>query len=256
VHNPATRGDYWREVRRGALTIAPLWLGVVPFGIAFAILARTAGFTALATQALSLFIFAGAAQVATVTLYAGGSGVVAILITVVLLNLRHLLYGLSLRQWLGPKTRPPWPVLAYLLTDEAYGVTIRALLDGRGNTPFFLGCGLSLFGVWQASTAVGALLGTLLPNPKGIGLDFIFPLTFLALLLPLLRSWRQFVVMAAAAGAALALSRYFAGGVTVLLTVLIAASLGALLEQRWPERAAGLPPAGDVTPAGEEGGAA
>lgn len=256
MHNPATRGGYRRAVWRGALAVLPLWVGVAPFGIAFAILARTAGFSALTTQALSLLVFAGASQVAIVTLAAGGAGAVAIVLTVLLLNLRHVLYGLSLRQWIGARTRPPWPVLAYFLVDEGYGISIKAFLDGHGSVPFFLGCGLSLFGVWQASTAVGALLGTLLPNPKGIGLDFIFPLTFLALLLPLLRSWRQFVVMAAAAGAALALSRYFAGGVTVLLTVLIAATLGALLEQHWPERAPRFLPAGDVTPAGDEGGTA
>jgi 4-azaleucine resistance transporter AzlC len=251
------RGGYWRDVRRGYVAMMPLWPGAVPFGLAFAILARTAGFSALATQALSLFIFAGAAQVATVTLYAGGAGAVAIVLTVLLLNLRHVLYGLSLRQWVGARTRPPWPVLAYLLTDEAYGIAVRAFLDGRGSVAYFLGCGLSIFSIWQTATAAGVLLGTLLPNPKGIGLDFIFALTFLALVLPLIRSWRHVAVVAVAAVAALVLSHYFAGGVTVLLTVLltvlIAATLGAVLEQWRPEpeeapaadRAA-LPQGGDV----------
>jgi 4-azaleucine resistance transporter AzlC len=255
-HSPRpSPGGYWRDVRRGFVAMIPLWAGVVPFGLAFAILARTAGFTALATQALSVFIFAGAAQVATVTLYASGAGAVAIILTALLLNLRHLLYGLSLRQWIGARTRPPWPVLAFLLTDEAYGVTIRTYLDGRGSVPFFLGCGLSLFTVWQLATAVGALLGTLLPNPKGIGLDFIFPLTFLALLLPLVRTWRHVVVVAVAEGVALALSRYVPGGVTVLLTVLIAATLGAALEQ-WRPAPEEPVAARDASPAGPEGGAA
>jgi 4-azaleucine resistance transporter AzlC len=228
------RGGYWRDVRRGFVALIPLWPGAVPFGIAFAILARTAGFTALATQALSVFIFAGAAQVATVTLYAGGAGAVAIVLTVLLLNLRHLLYGLSLRQWVGARTRPPWPVLAFLLTDEAYGMSIKAFLDGRGSVPYFLGCGLSIFAIWQSSTAAGSLLGTLLPNPKGIGLDFIFALTFLALLVPLIRSQRHLLVVAVAAVAAFVLSRSFPGGITILLTVLLAATLGAALEQWHP----------------------
>lgn len=232
---PAPLGGYWRDVRRGFVALLPLWPSTIPFGLAFAILARTAGFSGLATQALSLFIFAGAAQVATVTLFAGGAGAVAIVLTVLLLNLRHLLYGLSLRQWVGARTRPPWPVLAYLLTDEAYGIAIRAFLDGRGSVPFYLGCGLSVFSIWQVTTAAGVLLGTLLPNPRGIGLDFIFSLTFLALVLPLIRSWRHVAVVAVAAVAALLLSQRFAGGVTVLLTVLIAATLGAALEQWRPE---------------------
>jgi 4-azaleucine resistance transporter AzlC len=224
------RSGYWRDVRRGLVAMVPLWPGVVPFGVAFAILARTAGFSALATQALSIFVFAGASQVATVTLYASGAGAVGIVLTVLLLNLRHLLYGLSLRPWLGARTRPPWPALAFLLTDEAYGVSIREYLDGGGSVPFFLGCGLSLFSVWQLATITGSLLGSVLPNPKGIGLDFIFALTFLALLVPLVRSWRHVVVTAVAAVAAFVLTHYFAGGVAVLLTVLIAATLGAALE--------------------------
>ncbi len=247
------RGGYWHDVRRGFVAMMPLWPGTVPFGVAFAILARTAGFSALTTQALSLFIFAGAAQVATVTLYADGAAAVAIVLTVLLLNLRHLLYGLSLRQWTGARTRPPWPVLAFLLTDEAYGMSVKAFLDGRGSVPYFLGCGLSIFGIWQAATAGGALLGTLLPNPKGIGLDFIFALTFLALLVPLIRSWRHVVVVAVAAVASLILSRIFAGGVTVLLTVLTAATLGAALEQ-W--RPAPDDPAAEAAVANRQEGAA
>jgi predicted branched-subunit amino acid permease len=100
--------------------------------------------------------------------------------------------------------------------------------------PYFLGCGLSIFAIWQTSTAAGTLLGTLLPNPRGIGLDFIFALTFLALLVPLIRSWRHVLVVAVAAMSAFVLSRTFPGGVTVLLTVLIAATLGAALEQWRP----------------------
>jgi 4-azaleucine resistance transporter AzlC len=247
------QGGYWGDVRRGLVAMVPLWPGVVPFGVAFAILARTAGFSALATQALSVFVFAGASQVATVTLYASGAGAVAIVLTVLLLNLRHVLYGLSLRPWLGARIRPPWPALAFLLTDEGYGMTIRAFLDGRGSVPFFFGCGLSLFGVWQLATITGSLLGSVLPNPKGIGLDFIFALTFLALVVPLIRSWRHIVVTAVAAVAALVLSRYFAGGVAVLLTVLVAATLGAALEQ-WRPAPEGSPAEAEAAP--RQGGAA
>src|SRR4051794_1743587 len=191
------------EVRRGFLAMLPLWAGVVPFALAFALLARTAGFSALETQGLSLLVFAGGAQIAMVTLYAGGAGAVAIVLTVLVLNLRHVLYGLSLSRQLGRHTRPPLPCLAFTLTDEAYGVTIRDGLDGRGGPAFFLGASLSLYVVFNLATLAGVLVGRLLPDPQRLGLDFIFPLTFLALLLPLLRNWRQGVVAASSAVAAL-----------------------------------------------------
>jgi 4-azaleucine resistance transporter AzlC len=219
------------ELRRGFLAMIPLWAGVAPFAVAFALLARTAGFSAIETQALSLLVFAGGAQMAIVTLYAGGASAVAIVLTVLVLNLRHVLYGLSLSRQLGRQTRPPLPFLAFMLTDEAYGVTVRDRLDGRGGGPgFFLGACLSLYSVYNLATLTGALAGRLLPDPHRLGLDFIFPLCFLALLLPLLRNWRQGVVAAVSALAALLLSRVTAGGITILLAAITAAALGVALD--------------------------
>lgn len=221
-----------RLFRLGFLTMVPLWAGVVPFGAAFGVLARTAGYDILQTQAFSAFIFAGAAQVAAVTITAGGGGAVAIILTTLLLNLRHVLYGLSLRPFLPQHVRPPRALLAYLLTDEAYGVTIRAYLDGRSGPFFLFGAGLSLYIAFNAATLAGAVLGSIIPDPHHIGLDFIFPLTFLALLVPLLRS-RTGVVVALVSGiCALVLSRLVPGGITILVSTLLAASLGVLLDRR------------------------
>jgi 4-azaleucine resistance transporter AzlC len=221
-----------RQLRHGAVTMLPLWTGVVPFGIAFGVLARAAGYSLPETQGFSLFIFAGAAQVASVTLTSQSAGAVAILLTTLLLNLRHVLYGLSLGTVLPERVRPPRPVLAYFLTDEAYGLTIRQYLDGGGGPLFLLGAELSLFLAFNLATLVGGALGSLIPDPSRIGLDFVFPLTFLALLLPLLRT-RAGVLVALLSGAcALVLSHVVAGGPTVLISTLLAASAGVLLHGR------------------------
>lgn len=230
VTAPPTK-DKGGELRRGFLAMVPLWLGVMPFALASAILARTVGFSAIETQALSLLVFAGSAQVAIVTLYLGGSGALAIVATVLVLNLRHILYGLSLSGRWPARRKPPQPVLAALLTDEAYGMTIRDGLDGGGGPGFFCGASLSLYCAFNVATFVGVLLGRLLPDPQRLGLDFIFPLTFLALLLPLLRNWRQIVVAGVAVAAALLLKRVVPGGVTILLAALVAAGVGVALEQ-------------------------
>ena len=62
-----------RELRRGFLAVVPLWPGVVPFAVAYAVLARASGYSAIETQLMSLLVFAGSAQLAMVTLYAGGA---------------------------------------------------------------------------------------------------------------------------------------------------------------------------------------
>ena len=225
------------EVRRGFLAMVPLWAGVVPFALAFAILARTAGFTPLEAQALSLLVFAGSAQVAIVTLFAGGAGqgdATAIVATVLVLNLRHVLYGLSLsRGWARP-TRPPLPLLAFLLTDEAYGLTIKDRLDGRGGPAFCCGASLSLYLAYNLATLAGSLAGRFLPDPRRLGLDFVFPLAFVALLVPLLRGWRHCAVAALAAGAALLLGRVAAGGVAIVGAAVAAAGLGVALDRLGP----------------------
>lgn len=218
--------------RRGFIVMMPLWAGVMPFAVAFAVLARTAGYGVAETQGFSLFLFAGAAQIAAVTLTAGGAGTPAIVLTVLLLNLRHMLYGLSLSSYLPERVRPPRPVLAYWLTDEAYGVTIREYLDGGGGPYFLLGAELSLFIAFNVATLAGSFLGGLLPDPARIGLDFIFPLTFLALLVPLLRTRNAVIAALLSGGCALVLSHYVAGGPTILISTLIAASAGVALDRR------------------------
>ena len=214
----------------------PLWLGVLPFGIAFAVLARTADFNAFETQAFSALVFAGSAQVAAVTLAASGTSSLSILLTTCLLNLRHVLYGLSLSSMLGRRTRLPRSLLAFLLTDEVYGVTTKAFLDGRGSDAFLLGAGISLYAAFNLATFSGSLLGAFVPDLDWIGLDFIFPLTFLDLLLPLLQSWRHVLVAVISGLSALVLSQFFPGGVALLLASVAAAATGVALDYGRRER--------------------
>ena len=220
------------EFRRGFVAIMPLWLGSFPFAVAYAVLARETGLTAGEALALSLLVMAGAAQLAFIDLVAENATWIAILATVLLLNLRHVLYGLSLNEVLPVRTHPPRPVLAHFLTDENYGLTIRDYLDGRGSPGFLFGSGVSLLGCFVASTAVGVVLGGVIPDPERLGLDFIFPLTFLALLLPLLRARRDLLVATIGGVSALALSRETSGGITILISTVLAAGAGALLPPR------------------------
>ena len=87
----------WRtEWRRGFAAMVPLWLGAAPFGLTYGVVAQQAGFGAIETQLSSMLIYAGAAQIAMISLFDDGAAFVAIVLTTLILNLRHVLYGLSL----------------------------------------------------------------------------------------------------------------------------------------------------------------
>jgi 4-azaleucine resistance transporter AzlC len=206
----------------------PLWLGVAPFGVAYAVIARGAGLSLLETQALSVLVFAGSAQVSAVGLFARGAGGLEIVLTTFLLNVRHVLYGMSLGRRV-PLTRRERIVAAYFLTDEAYGVSVAR--DAR-TFPFVLGAELSLFVTWNVATLAGALIGGGISDPDRLGIDFVFPVAFLALLVPLLRRRVDVGVACFAGAVAWGLSKGVPGGLPVLGAGVSGALLGALLTRR------------------------
>ncbi len=177
-----------REFFAGIIAELPLLLGVIPFGLIYGVLALQAGLPAGVAFAMSSIVFAGSAQFAATQLFAVGAPGGLILFTTVILNLRHLLYSASLAPYLAP-LRPAWKwLLAYLLTDEAYAVTImRYRQPPSANAPthwFFFGAGLTLWTAWQVSTVLGLVLGAQVPSRWR--LDFALPLTFIALAIPTL----------------------------------------------------------------------
>jgi 4-azaleucine resistance transporter AzlC len=206
----------------------PLWLGMVPFAMAYAVSARGAGLSILETQAMSLFVFAGASQFSAAGLFAAGTGGVAIVFTTFLINMRHFLYGLNLGRKV-PMTSLERLLSAHFLTDEAFGVVAA----GRNRTfAFLLGAELSLFTIWNAGTLAGALLGARIPDPAALGVDFVFPLAFLALLIPLLGGRTEWIVAAVSGMIALLMSAFGNSGVTVMVTGVAGALLGAWLSGR------------------------
>ncbi|GGO28453.1 branched-chain amino acid permease [Deinococcus humi] len=228
--------------------MTPLWLGMVPFAVAYAVTARASGLSVWETQLMSLTVFAGASQFAAAGLFAGygaigGASAIGIVLTTFLLNARHLLYGLSLSRQVK-LSRPQRLIAAQFLTDESYGmVTVRGEQEPDGPSfGYLLGAELSLYTVWNASTLLGAVGGAVLPSPEALGVGVIFPLAFLGLLVPMLRG-RVTVLVALASGlVAWGLSRVLPGGLVILLAGVGGALLGAWLtgQQTAQRQKAGL----------------
>ncbi|MCX6033587.1 MAG: AzlC family ABC transporter permease [Chloroflexi bacterium] len=182
---PTTRGrEFWRGVRDEA----PILLGVAPFGLIFGALAVDAHIAVPVAQAMSSIIFAGASQIIAAQMIGTGTSGLVILLVVSVVNLRHALYSASVAPYVRHLS-PGWKILlAYLLTDEAYAVTITHY-NQEGHPAnkhwYFLGAGLTLWTTWQVSTAMGIFIGAQLP--LAWSLDFVLPLTFIALVIPALK---------------------------------------------------------------------
>jgi 4-azaleucine resistance transporter AzlC len=222
----------------GFRAMIPLWVGVIPFGMAYAVSARSAGLGFLDTQLMSLAVFAGSAQFTAAGMFAVGASPLALILTTFVINARHLLYSLTLGQRTA-LSGPQRAAAAFLLTDEAFGVVLGASSTGAG---FLFGAELSLYLVWNLATLVGSLLGGLVPDPEALGLDVVFPLAFLALLVPLIRRPVDLLVAVASGAAGLLASRLVPTGLAVLLVGVLGALLGAWLtrgEERPREPEAG-----------------
>jgi 4-azaleucine resistance transporter AzlC len=194
---PIRRNEFLAGVRAEL----PIILGVFPFGLIFGAIAVAAGMPALLAQSMSAAIFAGSAQLIAAQLIALGTPVVVLLATTLVVNLRHLLYSASLSPYVRHLPLRWRLVLAYLLTDEAYAVTIIHYSDGDAPNEakhwFFLGAGLTLWTAWQISTALGIVLGARVP--ESWSLDFTLALTFIGLIVPTLRD-RPHLAAALSAG--------------------------------------------------------
>ncbi len=226
------------EFFSGIRGILPILLGVLPFGLIYGVSARGAGLPVIAAQAMSFIVFAGSAQFVTVQLIGAGVPFGIIILTACLLNLRHALYSASVAPYVKHLPGRWKALLAYVLTDEAYAVTIThyrqadeaGVSAGFATAPrhwYFLGAGLTLWVVWQISTAIGILLGANVP--ASWSLDFTLPLTFIALVIPALKTRAEWLV-AAIAGVLAVLAAGLPLNLGLLVATLVGMASGLLLE--------------------------
>ncbi len=219
------RRTLWRALFvRGFVAMLPLWTGAIPSGIAYGVAATAAGLGIGETQLMSVVVFSSSAQVSVVALLGSGAPFPLLLGTALALNAQLLLLGLTI----GRRLRPTWAqrlVTACLLTDGAFGI---AAASGRLRLPTLIGAGVSMFLGWNLGTTLGVALGRMLPDPRRLGLDFVVTLTFLAVLVPVVRSRAAVLVAVVAAIATIILVRLVPSGVAVLGAGLAGCVAGAL----------------------------
>ena len=188
--------DRLKTLSRGIIDVSPLMIPVVPFGIIFGVIGIELGLTAYMTFGMSIIIFGGASQIVLLQLFSGGASSFVTITSVGAVNSRHLLYGAVFSEYLS-HLKLTWKIiLSYVLIDQAFAVSNTFFKKNKENKfkhYHLLGAGFTCWTVWQISTVLGIVLGSVIPEE--LGLSFTISLTFLALLINDFRKFKNIVVM-------------------------------------------------------------
>lgn len=174
--------------RLGVLSVLPITLGLIPFGLVTGVAGVKAGLSPFEITAMSALVYAGAAQLVALQLMSTGVSTVLVLLAVAVVNLRYVMYSSAVAQHLKPLSQPLRVLAATLLVDQNFALTLNRHKElGEKLTPwFYLGAGVPLWLNWQLFTFLGATLGNSVDDSWS--LDFAVPLCFLVLLVPAIKT--------------------------------------------------------------------
>jgi len=216
----------WRTVPVEYLRdAAALGAAMVVVGASFGALAVSAGLSTLTAVAMSLLVFAGGSQFLAVAIVATGGAPVAAVLGGLLLNVRHLPFGLAVAHVVG-RSWPARLIGAHVMVDEVVAFA-RSADPRRARQAYWL-LGATMFTTWNLGTVLGAWAGALLPDPDRLGVDAAFPAALFALLLPTVRGAATIRATVAGAGLALAVTPFVPAGLPVLIGLLGLVAAGRL----------------------------
>ncbi|MET7852659.1 AzlC family ABC transporter permease [Streptomyces avermitilis] len=219
----------WKTLDRALLrAIALVCLAVGVIGLSYGAIAVASGFPLWLPVLLGLLVVAASSEFLFIGIISAGGSPVAAVLAGLLVNARHLPFGLAVPDVLG---RGAWRFLGtHLMNDETVVFALAQKDTTRGRAAYWA-CGLGILVCWPAGATIGALLGTVIDDTGAFGLDAMFPAILLALTLPALRKDGE-TRRAALAGAAIALTAtpLLPAGLPVLLA-LAGLSLTAVREK-------------------------
>lgn len=220
--------EFWS----GARDTIPVVVGAIPFGIIFGALAINAGLSVAATLGMSLFVFAGSSQFVAAGLLSQGAGIVVIVLTTFVVNLRHALYSASLGPYVSRLPQRWLLPLGFWLTDETYAVVVQRYAradDSLHKHWYHLGSSVLMYANWLLCTVIGMVAGTQLQGMANWGLEFAMVVTFIGIVVPLLKNLPM-ILCAVVAGAIAFLLREWPNQIGLMLGALAGIVVAMLVE--------------------------
>lgn len=221
------------------VSTVPLTIGIAPWGVVTGVAMVGAGMTSLQAVAMSVFVFAGSAQLAVLPLLIAGAPLWVLLTTGLLVNLRYFIYSAVLAPYFADRSRA-WRVLAsYMTVDGVFAMFAGRYRPGDGVAHkhwWYTGGSVLMWVVWQSASLVGIFGGALIPSDWS--LEFAATLALIALLMPLLFD-RAVVTGAVAAGGVSLVAAKLPMSLGVLLAVATGVAVGLMVAQVPGVRSAG-----------------
>jgi len=224
------RADIRTAIIQGMSAAWPICLGYVPIGLAFGVLAQKAGLTPLEIGLMSVFVFAGSAQFIAVSMLTAGAATLSIVITTLMVNLRHLLMSSSLSVYLGKIKRIQLTLFAYGVTDESFAVNLSKFKENGWDLTRALIVNHTSNIVWIASTVVGGISGHFIPA-GAFGIDYALSAMFICLLIFQLNGRIYIITAIISGGLAVILSLMFPGNSYIVIASILAATSGVMIKK-------------------------
>ncbi|MFT7584370.1 MAG: 4-azaleucine resistance transporter AzlC [Cellvibrionaceae bacterium] len=222
------------EFKQGMKDISPVLFGVIPFGLISGITAVAVGLTAVQAIGMGFIVVAGASQLAALELLQGGASFGIIILTVAIINLRHLMYSAGL----APHFRNfplAWRLfLPYLMVDQVFilsSIRFNKEPDMKHKRWYYLGLATAILTTWHSSAVVGVLVGAQLP--PSWSLDFTIPLMFMFFIFPTITD-RPTVVAAISAGVMAIVLRPLPLNLGFITAAMIGVVIAVVWEQKMP----------------------
>jgi 4-azaleucine resistance transporter AzlC len=237
IPEPTRRAEFLAGMR----ATFPLVIGAMPFGLIFGAVAINSGISPLGAMGMSLFVFAGSAQFIGANMVASAAAVWVIVFTTFIVNLRHALYSATLaphmkklsQRWLLP--------LGFWLTDETF-VTVVGRYNQPDDSPykhwFHLGSSVIMYVNWNICTLIGIVAGQSIPNLQNWGLDFALYVTFIGMLIPLIKD-RPVLVSIIVAAVSAVLFQGLPNQLWIVVSALLGVGAGMTAEYFTPTNAEG-----------------
>jgi 4-azaleucine resistance transporter AzlC len=215
----------------GLTKASPIVFGYIPIGLTFGVLAQKAGLSSFNALMMSLLVYAGSSQLVATGLFAAGAPAASIILTTFVVNLRHLLLSAAIAPFLKRWRKRELAAFAYQLTDETFALHAARFPSGMPSKVEVFAINATAQTVWLLGTGLGGALGQVIADVEPLGLDYVLPAMFVALIVLQIKDGGQIGVALIAGALSVSLLTLGIDQWNVIIATVISASIGVLIEQ-------------------------